>query len=117
MVVGSLSQADRAELRQRANGLRFAFANQFHASHERGADGSHSRQKDSQSSFWRRDLCWLFHSAPLFSSDFTCGRRPRSRKNPYKQTSSIAHTEAPLQITSSDFFANVRKCCCQDAKN
>src|SRR5437773_4600809 len=71
MVVGSLSQADRAELRQRANGLRFAFANQFHASHERGADGSHSRQEDSQFSFWRRDLCWLFHSAPLFSSDFT----------------------------------------------
>ncbi len=61
---GSLAQADGAELRERADGLRLASPDEFDSSHERGADGAHARCEDSELPLGRRNLARFIHASP-----------------------------------------------------
>ncbi len=60
--VGPLSQANRAELRQRSHRLRLFAADQVDPGHERSCHGSHSYGEYSKFSFWRSNSRKPAHS-------------------------------------------------------
>src|SRR5260370_11062452 len=64
--VRALAKANGAHLRKRSHGLRLAFADELDSGHEGGADGTHARKQDSESSFGGGDFGRVFHAAPFY---------------------------------------------------
>ena len=51
--VGALAQTNRAQLRDRSDGLRAIRTNQVHAGHERGGHRAHAAREYAEPSLWR----------------------------------------------------------------
>src|SRR6266478_4744457 len=74
----TLAQANRAHLRERSHRLRLALADKLHSGHERGADGAHARQQNSELPLGGRDFGRLFHATPFY---WTIARRSTEKMN------------------------------------